>query len=315
MILRAIAVWALGLYAVLVLVGCGEIQAQPQMGQDALAATAPNNKSHHSLILLNDINGLNLYKWPGGKFVKTVTGVAGNGYCNGDHSGEAWVVSGGQQVYQILSDGMLGKIIQDKYQPTWSCAVYSVTHTLAVTGWDTGRVALFANEEGYGTAYKTPLSSALYCTYDADGNLFVDGMNSSAQGAIVELPKGKSSFKAISLNKAIDGFRAIQWDGKALAVEATQGSGEITIYRFRVTGSSGTVIGTTTLRTNYNVESRRGNAEFWIRGNHILEGTNDSSGSKPSYLQFWKYPEGGDPYKTVQVPPNIGALTVAGIGG
>ena len=253
-----------------------------------------------------------MYTYPGAQFIKTVEGVAGNGYCNGNHSHEAWVISGGEAVYRIDPGGSIGVVIEDLYQPTWGCAVDSKAKTLAVTS-RSGQVAVFSNECCYPIAYTTGLAAAYYCTYDNDGDLFVDGTAEGSSGAIAELPAGGKTFQLIQLNKPIDGFWAIQWDGKYLAVEATQGDGKITIYRFVVEGSTGTVIGTTRLHTSYNLSSSP-RSEFWIRGHRILEGTNNQGTFYQSYLQFWKYPAGGSPIRTVEVPAKIGALTIAKLG-
>jgi hypothetical protein len=303
----------LGLYAAFVVAGCGVMRNQTVVPRSPSAVTTHARSADKGTILFDAIYGDGgrgyMYTYPGGQFIRTI-GAAGNGYCNGGPSGDAWIASGGQQVYQIEPDGSIGTIIQDLYQPTWGCAVDRKTGTLAVTSRN-GQVALFAGAHGDGTPYTTGLGAAYYCTYDSNDDLFVDGTLRGSSGAVAELPSGGKTFQLIQLNKPIDGFWAIQWDGKFLAVEATQGAGKITIYRFSVAGSIGKVVATTHLLTQYKLSSRE-SAEFWIRGTRILEGTNNQGTFYDSYLQFWRYPAGGNPIKTVEVPPKIGGLTVIG---
>jgi hypothetical protein len=100
---------------------------------------------------------------------------------------------------------------------------------------------------GAETSYSTGLSSAYFCAYDDQGNLFVSGDNGSVSPRLVELPKGASSFITLSIDKPIAGAYAIAWDGAHLALKATQTNRTVTIYQLSISGSQATVIGTTTL--------------------------------------------------------------------
>ena len=72
-----------------------------------------------------------------------------------------------------------------------------------------------------------------FCTYDANGNLYVDGISASNDFVFYELPKGASGFVAVTLNHAISGPGGVQWDGSHVAV-ADSSSFQIFIdLRFR----------------------------------------------------------------------------------
>ncbi len=249
-----------------------------------------------------------IYGYPRPQFIKVVVGVRGTGYCS-DRAGGVWIATGDSALYHLHHDGNLGSGLSVFNMTTWSCAVDPKTNALAVTTNLDGTVAIFANQRGYATVYSTGLSDALYCAFDARGDVFVDGLDGT-KGALAELPRGGRAFKMVKLPKPIAGIYALQWDGENLAVEASQADGEITIYRLGVTSFRGVILGTTHLLTNRRL-SRYPGTEFWIEGHNILEGTGNVSFSHFSYLEFWRYPGGGQAFRVKRVPAEIGGLAVS----
>ena len=112
-------------------------------------------------------------------------------------------------------------------------------------------------------------------------SLFVDGITTASNYALVELPKGGSSFKTITLRPNIQPGD-IQWHGNYLAVGSTGG-----IYHFAIHGTKGKEIGLTQLSGSDAVQ-------FWIQGRYVIGA---DAGNEDA--EMWKYPAGGPVFKTL----------------
>jgi hypothetical protein len=128
-----------------------------------------------------------------------------------------------------------------------------------------------------------------FCAYDNNGNLFVDGKDSSGNVMLAEMPKGSKAFTAIALDQRIGVAGTMQWDGKYLALEDREDTGAPVIYRFAISGSSGVKVSKTTL-----VDSHA-HAQFWIQGDRII-GPVDSGSTRA--IGYWRFPAGGSPIKS-----------------
>ncbi|MGB8520023.1 MAG: hypothetical protein WCD38_07635 [Candidatus Tumulicola sp.] len=124
-----------------------------------------------------------------------------------------------------------------------------------------------------------------FCTYDANGNLYVDGISASNDFVFYELPKGASGFVAVTLNHAISGPGGVQWDGSHVAV--ADGS-SFQIYRFKVSNRKGTLVGTTSLENAAPL-----GYQFWIQGATVV-----AQPDNRNQFAYWNYPAGGLPTKT-----------------
>ncbi len=142
---------------------------------------------------------------------------------------------------------------------------------------------------GYGTFY--------FPGYDNGGNLYATAHTHSGGPFLVGLPKGATSVEQIDLNAPLyEGtffHPSIQWDGKYMTVssdkaEGRDGTGEVTVYRFSVSGTAATVVGKTVLTATVN----RHRGQSWITGNTIV-GMNFNHGW--GYVSYWPYPKGGYP--------------------
>jgi hypothetical protein len=139
----------------------------------------------------------------------------------------------------------------------FDCASDPTTRNLAVTDWcyscnkdkGSGSVAIFKATRGDATRYTDPsIRTYEYVGYDNKGNLFVCGDSGGYAGQIFAmLPKGSKTFTDISLNQDVCGFGRVQWDGQYMTIEKSPNRA---IYRVAVSGSSGTIVGTTTLNDN-----------------------------------------------------------------
>lgn len=136
-----------------------------------------------------------------------------------------------------------------------------------------------------------------FCGYDAQGNLFVDGQNLKTRAfELAELKKNARGFIEISVGPSVDlaAYGPVQWDGKYITVEDPN---RPTIYRIAVSGSTGTVVGTTVLRHPSGTRGEK-NAPTWIQGNTVLAPTNLGKRWDNS-IGLWNYPRGRQPYKVL----------------
>lgn len=125
-----------------------------------------------------------------------------------------------------------------------NCAMDPASGNLTATILNEGDVVVFPHASGSGTTLTTPLFEAYFDGYDANGNLFVDGRDSSLAFGLVELPRGSSTFESISVSNTVSFPGAVQWDGKYLTVGDQESHA---IYRYKVSGTTATLKGTVSL--------------------------------------------------------------------
>jgi hypothetical protein len=198
---------------------------------------------------------------------------------------------GSQPVAQLESDSLL---------PV-GCSVNPKTGDLGIAS-ATGKVAIYTNASGTPQTYSLAgISQYFFCAFDDRGNLFVDGEHDNKSFALVELPRGGSALREITVSGNRSYGFALQWDGRHVALGGTQGSSAFTIDRIHLSGSSARVIGTTTLDMAPNTSVP---FQFWIRAHTVIqpEGGNASVG-------FWRYPTGGDSIRNIA----IGGSSVLGV--
>jgi hypothetical protein len=175
------------------------------------------------------------------------------------------------------------------------CASDPTTGNLAAT-WSTnssGYVAIYQDASGTPTLYSNGDMRPYYCGYDNKGNLFVDGTPGEASGFVfAELPKGGSDLMNVTLNQEISFGYSVQWDGKYIAVEDPTTS---KIYRFAISGCTGTLKGTTSLGG-----LTIGPQLAWITGDRVLVAYEVNVSYKPlGEVLYYRYPKGGSAIKTI----------------
>ncbi len=147
-----------------------------------------------------------------------------------------------------------------------------------------GQVVIFKHASGSGTVYKTPLAREYFNGYDASGNLFADGFGASYGFALVELPKGSSSFVTIKTSNSPVFPGSVQWDGTYLTVFDQQTS---ETYQYTISGT------TATLKNTVQYTGAGDCAQTWIVKGLLYcgdAGNNDG--------EVFKYPAGGSPVAT-----------------
>jgi hypothetical protein len=245
-----------------------------------------------------------VFTFPGARLRGKLTGFTSpSGLCT-DAVGDVFVTD--YNVAEIVEYPHGGTVpiatLSDPNAFPLGCAVDPTTGNLAVSNaygpsGDHGSVAIYARAQGSPRLYSDPnFFSYGFCAFDPSGNLYVDGDNNSLQPVFAELTKGSKGFTDIRLSKKVKPG-SIEWDGRFVAVAST---GDI-IYRLRISGSRGEIVGSTTLT------GANGLAQFSIWN---ADGERKSALASvligPDYggvnVRFWSYPAGGKPVKTI---PNI----------
>ena len=177
-------------------------------------------------------------------------------------------------------------------EPT-SCAVDPNTGNLAVTtsGFQHyDEILVFAQGRAKPKLYSdSQFSGFRFCAYDNKGNLFVDGSSNSST-ELAELPAGGHKLREITLNESFRVPGGIQWDGKHVVIGD---SGAGVVYRFDISGSAGTEVGSAQLGRTTTIN------QFYIEPSNVGPGARklidpvmlDQSG--PGSVHFFDYPSGG----------------------
>jgi hypothetical protein len=174
------------------------------------------------------------------------------------------------------------------------CAVDPTTGNLAVTyttNQQNGFVAVYPGGSQYSKYSDPNMSQYFYCGYDNQGNLYVDGRGTNNQFLLTELPKGQMHFTDIALNLKLTDYGVVQWDGAYITVENPLTA---IIYRIAISGSNGSVIGTTKLAEEHRVFP-------WIQGDTVIAGhwVAGQKKYKDFVVGLWHYPQGGQPYSVI----------------
>jgi len=288
------------------LAGCGGSGAPgaiPQ-GSDAQLVRgqswAAPEAAKSDLLYVSDIRQLSVYSYPSGELV----GLIGNsqfsrlaGECV-DASGDIFVASlGNGKIFEYAhgSKKALNTLDAPAKSSPVGCAIDPTTGNLAVTSLPrkdgTGSVAIYAHAQGSPQIYTdSRIRGYFFCSYDGDGNLFIDGRSSLDVFRFAELPAGSSSFVDIKLSHKLTIPGSVQFDGKYVTV-GDQAAAKA--YEFSIKGSVGTLVNTTPLD---GLKGLLRDRAFWIQGDKIVvAGTNGPTLG----VDFFAYPGGGHATKIV----------------
>lgn len=252
------------------------------------------------LLYISEYGGgvVDVFTFPRGKFVGQLGGfITPQGECR-DKRGDVFIVNlnqnhGNPSIEEFAHGGTTPiESLNDSGQEPYGCSVDTQTGNLAVAN-ESGGVALYANAKGNPTLLADPdITLALWCGYDNRGNLFLDGLNSKIATEFDELPKGKSTFTKITLNQTVGFPGNIQWDGSHLTLGDAlyQGNNTSAIYQLKISGSTGTILGTTKLAGSEEVFGS------WIQGARVVGPEEGPSFDK---VDYWSYPAGGNATKSL----------------
>jgi hypothetical protein len=295
---------AAGLAAIFVLAGCAAGGTAPFTGGSGVQAgrlvdqraswVAPGVTKVKPLLYVSDDgpNVVYIYSLLGKRLGQLAGFSFPEGLCT-DANGDVFIANDNTSTILEYAHGsatLKATLSDPGYYPI-GCSVdpttgnLAVTNTYSTTSGD-GSVAIYANAAGSPTFITdSVLVHPRLCGYDPNGNLYVDGFNSSLAFAFAELPKAAASFTDITLNQSIGFPESTQWDGKHIAV----GDGDTnTIYQFAISGTTGTKVGSTVLTGAKTV------SQWWISGKKVIGGDSGTGD-----LDFWAYPAGGAALKTI----------------
>ena len=259
--------------------------------RDARSWMLPEAK-HDALLYVNDPKLVRVYTYPKGKLVGTLKQTYfPDGLCADPNTGDVFLTEQSEIVEYAHGGTTPINILSFPGGGAYSCSVDPRSGNLAVT--DSGYPAAFyvyPNASGTPQKYGDlpELHTAAYCVYDDRGNLYVTGYTLS-DFALDEL-SNKGALFAVALGATEttpSGSSGAQWDGKALVLS----DGAQNLYRFKIVRHNGVLVGQATLD---DAESVSG---MWLDGNRLIV-PNDG----PSYngdVQFYDYPAGGAPVKTM----------------
>jgi hypothetical protein len=218
--------------------------------------------------------------------IGTISGVTdASGMCTnvlyGVGKKDFWVSAAGSDELDEFAFGGTSpiKTLSESTGEPAGCAIDPGTGNLAVAILGAGDVVIFANATGSGTTYSDGLESTYFDGYDAKGNLYVDGLNSSDAFALLELPKGSSTFETLTLSNTVLAPGQVQWDGKYITVDDQSGK---SIYGYTCSGTS------CTLKETVSLSGSGDCVQTWIAKGLVFcpDATNGEG-------YVYKYPAGG----------------------
>jgi hypothetical protein len=260
---------------------------------------APDSKTQNLLYLSDGgADKVLVYSYPAGKKVGALTQLQDPAGVCSDTAGDIWVVNSASfTIVEFSHGGTKSKatLSDAGTQNPLGCSVDPATGNLAVTNLGAasggGSLSIYTGAKGSAKKFQdSDLTYFYFCGYDDEANLFVDGLNSSYGFVLAELPSGSGKLQTISLTGTVDFPGGVQWDGSDVAVgdQYYQGKHTSAIYQISVSGSAGTVEGTTTLTGSCDA------LQFAIQGSTVVAPDDCTSTAK-----YYLYPAGGSPTKTI----------------
>jgi hypothetical protein len=299
--------------AVAMLAGCGAPSLMPQSSATAAHVgrskswMLPEAKREDLLYVASGCPETCIFSYPGAKIVGRLD-VPAYGLCS-NNNGDVFFPSGGF-IYEYAHGGTKPiKTLKDATENANGCSVDPTTGNLAVINEmayysGAGSVAIYKGTRLERTYYDPDIYFMEFCTFDDKGNLFVDGINDNSNGFVLaELTKNGRQFKNISVDAPISAAGGLQWNRNRLVIGSAGASisGESTLYKLAIHGSSAKMVGSISL------DDSVGLGPFRIQGDTLI-GSDDSRNSS---VQFWKYPAGGESFKSLTDFPLSGGVTIS----
>ena len=250
------------------------------------------------LIYVSNLQNVKVYSYPAGKHVGTLAGFnSPNGECVDNSAGDVFIANQ-DTIVEYKHGGK--KRVQTLTMPQYvavDCSVDPTSGNLAVT-WNANAssenyIAIYKHARGSSTLYGLDGDFVFYCGYDNKGNLFVDGQvgYASQESLFFELPHGGAKLQNLTLNQSFEHVGAVQWDGEYVAIGDDVAQ---KIYRFAISGSTGTLEGTISL------DGLTSSYQWWIIGRRLLVPTIAFISYQPlGEVLYYKYPKGGAAVKAI----------------
>ena len=290
--------------AAAMLAGCGGSQppiGAPGLVQSSMVASRP--ASSGDLLYVSSFDAyIYVFSYPTGSLVQSFQSTIGHvtSLCT-DQSGDVFVTGGSAgsgAIYEYQHGGTtpIAAFNDPGLLPT-SCSIDPTTGNVAITNsLASGYNVVVYDAQGSPTYYTDPnVSEYRSCAYDDQGNLYVDGQNSSDRARLIELPAGGTTFTEITIDKGLGSPGSLQWNSGTLAISA----GHKGIYRLSLSGSTAQVVGET------RVDGLRN--RWWIDGATLLAPYGHQEAA------YWKYPKGRKPTKILSGFDNGGKNPVTAV--
>jgi len=275
--------------------------AKPQTVSQMKRAESASNKA--LLYISEAANEIDIVSYPKGKPVASISGVyEPEGMCS-DAQGNVFVTSAAGEILEYAHGGTtpIATLSDSGYEPT-DCSVDSLTGDLAVANFgpgSSGNVAIYRGATGTPNFYADPDFDVYYaCAYDDSGNLFVVGINGTANFS--ELLQGGSALKSLTL--PLPNPRGIKWDGTYLAIESLSAT-SATINRISVSGSTVQVIRTVPFTWK---KRKKGVTLFYFAfDKQTLVGPFSNE------VGLWAYPKGGNAQNVLRGFPSAQGVAIS----
>lgn len=242
------------------------------------------------------------------KVVGTLTGFNGpDGMC-ADRSGNVWIANnkGASVVEYGHGKTTPTTTLSDPGVYPLGCAVNPITGGLAVTniasyGSGQGSVAIYHKAQGTPLILTDPdIYFVYFCAYDAAGDLYIDGLDTSGAFQFAVLPHHKFKFEPISLGTQIYFPGGVQWDGRHIVVGDQRYDNQIESALYRIDTEDGSVLKTTVLGDARDVVG------YWVHANGAI-----AADLNENAVDLYHYPQGGSPGLRVHGFHNPYGLTVS----
>jgi hypothetical protein len=254
-----------------------------------------------NLVYLALYGDVTVYRYPGGKHTRTLTGVKHSVAVCSDTSGNVWVIESDSH-----NHSMLLKYAHGGSEPIASlqlsahanaCSVDPSSGNLAA-GTSNSSVAIWANGQGSPKLYSTSafFKEAGTISYDGSGDLYMRSLNSRESGAW--LPQNGSTVMQFHVAK----LGSYGWDGRYFVIGPANGY-TYTMTRYELHAGNGKVVGRVYLKNCAPSYER----SFSIAGSGLAASCGiDETNS----LNYYKYPQGGNAIKMI-VPGNSGSVAIS----
>jgi hypothetical protein len=270
-------------------------------------------KKKSVLIYAAGSSGVEVYDYSNGKLVGTLSDAGAYAGCV-DARGDVYIANFDEQDVVEYAHG--GTKVLNTYELSGGtpigCSVDS-KGDLAVTSFDPGEVTVFAGgNPKKGTTYSGACTYLWSLGYDNRYNLIGVGETSSAGRCYAGLLSGAKSISSLSFSGTIDFPDGTMWDGKYIALGDQEAGGtfDTGAYPSTLNGSTLSPVGSEVVFTDTCYNSYTDILNPFIVGKKntpindsqgkVVVGTNTwcPDGGGGGGIKFWRYPQGGKPFKT-----------------
>jgi hypothetical protein len=242
------------------------------------------------LLYVGNVNDVTIYSYPGRRLEGRLKGFdRTEGLCN-DSKGDVFITNLVPGRVDEYRHGEVKRIAELDVTSPYGCSTDPTTGDLAVTSL-AGTVVVFKGARGKPETFTGPsFGPYYYCSYDDQGNLFVDGQSkgTSEEFELGELPRGGTSVSRIGLHQNIAWPGGVQWYHKYVAVGDQESP---IIYTFKISRGKGTVVSSTPLGSPADDV-----LQFWIQDDVLIAPNLYFSRTQTlSDVLFYDYGVGGLP--------------------